>query len=172
MSKAVHASSGAVAILLIMSALLIVGFAQEAPAILGASELTHVVPSGFYFEGQSGPTQVRNSAAARLAANSRVIAGLVDTSGYSSEVKGKYEGFLITDSPISVEGFELVTGAYGFGFSSEGKLNIFDISGKPVLSVAAHKDDGLKRPKPLMMTVNAPGVRLYTGRLYVTLALK
>jgi hypothetical protein len=172
MSRSVRAALSAIAILWNLSGFSILVFAQESPAILSGSDLTHVVPVDFYFAGQSAPTQVRNSAAARLAANRLAIAGLVDTSGYSSEVKGKYEGFLITDSSIMVEGSELVTGAYGFGFSSDGKMNIFDISGKQIMSVASHKDDGLKHPRPLMMTLNSPGVRLYDGRFYVTLALK
>ena len=53
---------------------------------------------------------MRNSAAARFGANRYVLAGMVDTSGYSSEIRAKYEGFLITDSPITVGGSELATG--------------------------------------------------------------
>jgi len=41
---------------------------------------------------------MRNSAAARFGAKRFVIAGLVDTSGYSTEVRAKYQGFFITDS--------------------------------------------------------------------------
>jgi hypothetical protein len=143
---------------------------QEAPAIVGPKELARIVPAGFYFQGQSGPTQMRNAAAARLAANRLVIAGLVDTSGYASDVRARYEGFLITDSPINVGGQALGTGAYGFGFSSDGKLTILDVSGKELLSVAAQSDKGLKRPRPLMMTRAADGVRLYSGRNYVIVA--
>lgn len=129
--------------------------------------MTHVVPTTFYFQGQSAPTQMRNSAAARLAENRYVIAGLVDTSGYSSEVRGKYEGFFITDSPIKLGGSELATGAYGFGFSSDGKVNIFDVGGKQLMSIEAHKDTEMKRPRPLMMVKAADGIRLYDGRNYV-----
>jgi hypothetical protein len=172
MSRSISAALAAFAMLLILPGFRIPGAGQGFPVILSGSDLTHVVPVDFYFSGQRAPTQMRNSAAARLDANSLVIAGLVDTSGYSSEVKGKYEGFLITDAPIMVEGSELGTGAYGFGFSADAKMNIFDISGKKILSVAAHKDDALKRPRPLMMNANSPGVRLYDGRSYVTLVLK
>lgn len=143
---------------------------QEAPAVVGAKEMARVVPTSFYFQGQSGPTQMRNAAAARLAANRLVIAGLVDTSGYSSDVRGRYEGFFITDSPVSINGQALGTGAYGFGFSSDGKMTVLDISGKEVLSVAAQSDKGLKRPRPLMMSKAADGVRLYSGRNYVVVA--
>src|SRR4029079_4686623 len=100
--------------------------AQE-PVVLAGPELTRVVPPGFYFQGLTAPTQMRNSAAARLGTNRYVIAGLVDTSGYASELRAKYEGFLITDSPIAIGGSELGIGAYGFGFSNDGKLNVLDL---------------------------------------------
>jgi|ERR1700733_2789625 hypothetical protein len=145
---------------------------QQYPTILTGSDLTHVVPTTFYFQGQSAPTQMRNSAAVRLADNSLVIAALVDTSGYSSEVRGKYEGFFITDSPIKLGGSDLSVGAYGFGFTADGKVNIFDVGGKQVMSAEAHKDTDLKRPRPLMMVKGPDGVRLYDGRNYVTFQLR
>jgi hypothetical protein len=144
--------------------------AQDMPTVLTDKELARVVPASFYYQGQSAPTQMRNSAATRLGTNRYIIAGLVDTSGYSSEIRASYEGFLITDSPIKVGGSELGTGAYGFGFSSEGKMNIFDVGGKQILTVESHKDQELKRPRPLMMLKAADGIRLYDGRNYVTLA--
>jgi len=156
--------------LLFMAALQAVVTGQETPAVVGAKELARIVPASFYFQGQSGPTQMRNAAAARLAADRLVIAGLVDTSGYASDVRARYEGFFITDSPVSIGGQALGTGAYGFGFSTDGKLTISDISGKEVLAVAAQSDKSLKRPPPLMMTKAADGVRLYSGRNYVIVA--
>lgn len=146
--------------------------AQEKASVLTGAELTRVVPTGFYFEGQSAPTQMRNAAAARFGEKRHVVAGLVDTSGYSSDIRARYEGFLITDFPIRLGGKELETGAYGFGFTGDGKLNIFDVGGKQVLSVAATNDKDLRRPRPLMMTVAADGLRFYAGRSYVVVAPK
>ena len=145
--------------------------AQESAAVLSGAELTRVVPTSFYFEGQSAPTQMRNAAAVRFAAKRFVIAGLVDTSGYSTDVQAKYQGFLITDSPVTIGGSELAVGAYGFGFSQD-KLNIFDVGGNALLSISAAKDSSVKRPRPLMMTKAADGVRLYSGRNYVVIAAK
>src|SRR4026208_2556244 len=76
--------------------------AQDRAVGLTPAELARVVPPGFYFQGQTATTQMRDSAAARFGSNRYVIAGLVDTSGYSSELRAKYEGFLITDSPIAI----------------------------------------------------------------------
>jgi hypothetical protein len=146
--------------------------AQEKATILAGADLNRIVPTGFYFEGQSAPTQMRNAAAARFAEKRHIVAGLVDTSGYSSDIRAKYEGFLITDSGIRVGGESLDTGAYGFGFTDDGRLNIFDVSGKQVLSVAAASDKDLRRPRPLMLTNAADGLRLYAGRSYVVVKTK
>lgn len=172
MPKPSTCRSIAATILMLLFGLPVIVSAQGVPNVLSEAELTRIVPTSFYFEGQSAPTQMRNSAAARLATKRHVIAGLVDTSGYSSDVRAKYEGFLITDSLITVGGAELGTGAYGFGFSSDGKMNIFDIGGRQVLSVEAHSDKGLKRPRPLMMKNAEDGIRLYSGRNYVIVASK
>lgn len=146
--------------------------AQEkvAPEILNQAAIAKIVPTSFYFAGQSAPTQVRNTAVARVGKDRYVIAGLVDTSGYSTEISGKYEGFLITDSSISLGGKQLETGAYGFGFSSDGKLHIFDLSSKEIMSVETTNDKGMKRPRPLMMSLGTDGVRFYKGKNYALVA--
>ena len=92
--------------------------AQNGGAVLTGAELTRVVPTSFYFQGLSAPTQMRNAAAARFGKDRYVISGLVDTSGYSADVRAKYVGFLITDSPITLNGEALQPGAYGFGFAT------------------------------------------------------
>lgn len=144
--------------------------AQEPATILTGTELTRVVPTGFYFQGLSAPTQMRNAAAARFGTTRFVIAGLVDTSGYSADIREKYVGFLITDSAITLNGESLPAGAYGFGFATEGKMTVMDLSGKDLLSVAVTNDKSLRRPRPLMMSADPGGVRLYNGRNYVVIA--
>jgi hypothetical protein len=144
--------------------------AQTKPELLAGDNLKKVVPTSFYFAGQSAATQERNTAAAKIGADRYVIVGLVDTSGYSTEISGKYEGFLITDSPINVGGKKLETGAYGFGFSADNKLHIFDLSSKEIASVNTVNDKEMKRPRPLAMSVAADGVRFYKGKNYVLVA--
>lgn len=145
--------------------------AQEKAKLLSGAALTGVVPTGFYFEGQSAPTQTRNTAAVSFGKKQNVIVGLVDTSGYSTEIAAKYEGFLINDAPIQIGGADLPTGAYGFGFTNDGKLNVFDIGGQQILSVATANDKALRRPRPLTLTATNE-VRFYKGRNYVLLATK
>ncbi len=140
--------------------------------VLTDTALTKIVPTSFYFAGQSAETQMRNAAAAKLGENRFIIAGLVDTSGYSTDISGKYEGFFITDSPIKIGNKMLGTGAYGFGFSANGNVNIFDLSSKQILSVTTRSDPEMKRPRPLQMMRDTKGVRLYKGKNYVLIAPK
>ena len=146
--------------------------AQERPVILTGADLTRVVPTSYYFQGLSASTQMRNSAAARFGDKRYVVVGLVDTSGYAADVRAKYEGFFITDSAIRINGSNLNIGAYGFGFSDNGKMHVLDLAGNEILSVSTTRDAELKRPRPLMMTQSGGGVRLYSGRDYVTITAK
>lgn len=157
--------------LIALSFLPAVSFAQGKPEVLIGDELKRIVPTSFYFAGQSAETQIRNSAAAKIGENRFVIAGLVDTSGYSTEIQGIYEGFFITDSPVKIGGKTLNTGAYGFGFAKD-KINIFDLSSKQIFSAATIADAELKRPRPLMMSAEDKGIRLYKGKTYVLIAAK
>lgn len=158
-------------LLILVSSFCVSGYAQDRSnyEILVDSALTKVVPTSFYFAGQSAETQMRNSAAARIGKDRYVIAALVDTSGYSTEISGKYEGLFITDSPIKIGNKTLGTGAYGFGFAKGGKLNIFDLSSKLLLTTASKTDPMMKRPRPLQMTSNDRGIRLYNGKDFVVI---
>ncbi len=163
----------------VLSSILALTFAVSANAqstsdyeVLTGAALTKAAPKSFYFAGQSAETQMRNTAAARIGKDRFIIAGMVDTSGYSTEISGKYEGFFITDSPVKIGDKTLDTGAYGFGFAAGGQIRIFDLSSKEILSVATQNDNDMKRPRPLQMAVEAKGVRFYKGKNYVLIAPK
>ena len=94
---------------------------------------------------------------------------MVDTSGYSAEVRAKYEGFFITDSPIKINGESLGTGAYGFGFSNDGKMRVMDLAGNDVLTVSSTNDKALRRPRPVTKTASEEGLRFYSRRDYVVI---
>lgn len=171
MKNSTRLSLVGLAILITASFLPVMVRAQESVTVLAGAELTRIVPPGFYFQGLSAATQMRNAAAARFGDKRYVIAGLVDTSGYAVDVRAKYEGFFITDSPIKINGSDLGIGAYGFGFSDDGKMQILDLAGSQVFSVSTSKDSALKRPRPLMM-MKADGLRFYSGKDYVTITAK
>ena len=148
------------------------GTAQRRPYRMTDQQVARLVPTGFYFQGQSAPTQMRNAAAMRFGEDRYVIAGLVDTSGYAADVRAKYEGFLIVDLPITINGTDLGIGAYGFGFSNEGKLNIMNIAGEQLLSVNTDKDSAIRRPRPLMLVEAGNEIRFYSGRDFARIAAK
>jgi hypothetical protein len=160
------------AVIVLVTSSAIFARAQEPVTILEGAALTRVVPAGFYYQGLSAPTQMRNAAAARFGEKRYLIAALVDTAGYAADVRAKYEGFFITDSPIQINGLDLNVGAYGFGFSADGKMQILDLAGNQVLSTTTSKDNELKRPRPLMMTKTADGLRFYNGKEYVSITAK
>jgi hypothetical protein len=144
----------------------------QTPVIISGGQLSRIVPTGFYFEGQSAPTQMRNAGAARFGAKQHLVVGMVDTSGYSADVRSRYEGFFIIDTPMMVGGQELGVGAYGFGFVENNRFTISDISGNQLFTVNTEPDRNLRRPRPLMLTRGAGGVRLYSGRRYVAITLR
>lgn len=131
------------------------------------SELERIVPASFYFAGLSGNTQRRNSAVAKLGENRFIVAGLVDVSGYSTEISGVYEGFFITDSNVKFGNQKVDIGAYGFGFAKDGTVNLFDLSGKKIITAKTTRDEEMRRPRPLMMVSDKVGVKLYKGRDFV-----
>lgn len=154
--------------------LLILGIsmAAQVPAILSVDELKSVVPPGFYFEGQTAPTQMRNAAAIRFGNNHHLIAALVDTSGYASGIRSKYEGFLICDTNVELGNKSLPLGSYGFGIGEDGKFNLYDIGGNPVTQIQSTRDAQLKTPRPLSIVKSGNEFRLYRGRNYLVLKLK
>jgi hypothetical protein len=147
--------------------LVALAFAQAGAQVLSGDELKKAVPASFFFAGKSGSVQMRNSAGFKNTAGKVVLAGLVDTSGYATAIADKYQGFLITESRISVGDSTLEPGAYGFGFSKEGKFVVMNVGGTDVLSVASQNDDQLKRPVPLKVEKDGGAYRLYAGKKYV-----
>jgi hypothetical protein len=126
-------------------------------------------PDKVFFRGQVASVQARNTGGVRYADELLVMAGLVDNSGYSSGLKEKYQGYLITEVPIEVNGKTLKPGAYGFGFVEGDKLVVMDLGANDVFQVSSVKDAEFKRPVPLQFVAGSEAgkYRLYKGRDYV-----
>ena len=142
---------------------------QAKPGVLGADELKKVVPAAYFFRGQSASVQLRNSAGIRVQDGKLLLAGLVDTAGYSADIAAKYQGFLITEVKLKIEDSDLAPGQYGFGFSKDGKFTVMDVGANDLLSVAAKTDENLKRPVPLKIVEDNGAYKLYAGKKWVTL---
>ena len=148
-------------------------FAQSGkPAVLSADELKQSVPSTFFFRGQSATVQTRNSGGLRIGKDSLVLAALVDTGGYATDVKQKYQGLLITEVKINIGGSSLAPGEYGFGFNADGKFRVMDVGANNLLATDIKSDDSLKRPVPLKLAEENGEYRLYAGRKYVVIKVE
>jgi hypothetical protein len=152
----------------------ITAFAQSssAPALVTGADLAKIVPSTYFFRGLSASTQARNSGAVKYSDGFFVLAGLVDTSGYSSDIKAKYTGFLITEKQLDIGGKTLPPGEYGMGFNADGKFHIMDVAANELLSADSPKDAKLAHPVPLKFVIENGDVRLYLGRNPVAIVAK
>ncbi len=136
--------------------------------VLKPADMQKLMPATVFYCGQLAPSQMRNSGGVKFADGYFVLAGLVDTSGYSTGVQAKYQAYFITEIPLKVGGENLPAGIYGAGFVGD-KFVITDVGAHDVLTVNAGDDAGLKRPVPLQFMADpAGGFRLYAGRKYVS----
>jgi hypothetical protein len=148
---------------------LLLSATELSPGVLGADDLKRVVPASYFFRGQSASVQLRNAAGFRTADGKLMLAGLVDTSGYSSDVAEKYQGFLITEIKLNIEGSDLPPGQYGFGFSKQDKFTVMDVGNNDMLSVPSHLDQNLQRAVPLKIVADQGSYRLYAGKKWISL---
>ena len=142
--------------------------AQNKAGVLTPAELKKVVPSAYFFRGQSASVQLRNAVGFRDSSDRYVLAALVDTSGYSTDIQEKYQGLFITEVKLKVGDAFLAPGAYGFGFK-DNKFMILDVSSSEILNVPFKTDDSVAQPVPLKLTADGASYRLYAGKKWVML---
>lgn len=160
------------AVAFFVAALFSAGLAQNvAQHLLSSEELKKAVPTEFFFAGQKAPTQLRNAAGIETAAGKFTFAALVDASGYSTAIQQKYQGMLITESKLNIEGSELLPGAYGFGFAAD-KFVVMNVANEDALNVPYQTDAALKRAVPLKLAEDGSGYKLYAGKKWVAVKLE
>src|SRR5258707_4440018 len=143
-----------------------VTLAQAGAQILTGEQVKKLAPNSYYFAGQSAAVQARNTVGLKNSAGKVVLAGLVDTSGYSTAIQEKYQGFLITETKLTFDGATLEPGEYGFGFK-DGKFIVMNVAATDLFSVASLNDDKVQHPAPLNIEKDGDRYRLYAGRTYV-----
>jgi hypothetical protein len=170
--------------LLIFSSLLLLGFslrhfsiagagnppAEGKETVLKAADITaKLFPERVYFRGKTAPAQLRNTGGVHFADDLYVLAGLVDSSGYSTSIREKYQAYLLNEVTLEIAGQTLKPGAYGIGFLNGGKFVVMDLGANDLLQVASQRDTEMKRPIPLQVVASsaAGSYRLYAGRDYV-----
>jgi len=138
--------------------------------VLKASDISpKLFPERVFFRGQSAPVQLRNTGGVHFADDLYVLAGMVDSSGYSTAIKEKYQAYLLNEVTLEIAGQTLKPGAYGIGFINGGKFVVMDLGANDVLQAASQHDAEMKRPVPLQVVTSATSgtYRLYAGRDYV-----
>jgi hypothetical protein len=155
----------------------VAGAQSAAPAqakILSPRDIGPLMPHTVFFRGQTATVQLRNTFGLRLADGAVVLAGLVDNSGYATGLQQKYQGYLLSETALSINGKALPAGAYGFGFVANDTFIVMNIGAHELLKVAFKTDSRLLRPRPLMIVAgHHPGsYRLCEGRRFVSIQLK
>jgi hypothetical protein len=147
--------------------------AGNAPAgqdtVLKAADITpKLFPEHVFFRGQVAPAQLRNTGGVHFADDLYVLAGLVDSSGYSTAIKEKYQAYLLSEVTLEIGGQSLKPGAYGFGFV-DGKFILMDLAATNLIEASGQRDAEMKRPKPFQVVASATAgtYRLYIGRDFI-----
>ena len=141
----------------------------QGDTVLKASDAQKLLPASVYYKAQSAPTQLRNSGGIKFADGYYLLATMVDTSGYSSDVAAKYQAYFITEVPIKIGTQSLPAGIYGIGFIADDKFVVTDVGAHEIFTVTSTTDEAMKRPTPLQVTTDpAGGFRVYEGRRFVT----
>lgn len=138
--------------------------------VLPSPQVERLLPPSVYFNGQSAPLQLRNAAAFRSASGAIAWVSLVDTSGYSTGVRERYQFYVVSESPLMFGDVKLPAGAYGAGFLQDGSAVVLDLGAHEIARTPLKTDEAMRRPRPLQMQADGSGYRLYLGKQYVTLS--
>jgi hypothetical protein len=141
----------------------------QSGTVLKPADLQKLLPATVYYKGQSAPVQMRNSSGVKFGDGYNLLAAMVDTSGYSSDVSAKYQAYFITEVPVKFGGQALPAGIYGAGIVG-GKFVLTDVGGHDVLTSPMATDDALKHPMPLQFIAAGALYKLYLGRQFVTIS--
>jgi len=131
--------------------------------VLDRTQASKIMPATVFFRGQTAPTQERNSGGVHFADGRYMLAALVDTSGYATEVRQSYQGYLLTEVKLDFGGHMLSPGAYGFGFINGHRFVVLNLGGQRLFEASSHAFVG-KRPVPLEVLAAAHGYELCSGR--------
>lgn len=147
-------------------------FAADTPSgketALKSSDITaKIFPDQVFFRGQVAPVQMRNTGGVHFTDDAYVLAGMVDSSGYSTAIRQKYQAYFITEIPLEMGGQKLAPGAYGVGFIAGDKFVVMDLGAHDLFQIDSNKDAEMKRPVPLQVVSSGGKYRLYGGRNFV-----
>jgi hypothetical protein len=142
--------------------------ANQPTGVLSPTQLQALVPATVYFSGQMTTVQMRNTGGVRWSEGKQTLFGMVDSGGYTTGIRERYQLYILTDVPVQIDGKHLPAGAYGAGFLADRGFEVMDIGGTELFHAAVQHDAGMQRPRPLLVTATGKGrYRLCLGRDYV-----
>ena len=142
--------------------------ANQQAGVLNANQIQSLFPATVYFSGQTATVQLRNAGGVRWSEGKQTLFGMVDSGGYSTGMRERYQFYILSDVSIDIAGKRLPAGAYGAGFLSDKGLEVMDIGGTELFHAPVKHDAAMQRPRPLQVIDGGSGrYRLCLGRDYV-----
>jgi hypothetical protein len=153
----------------VLALVMLAGWQSEARAqgpfeLITGTAFNKALPEKFYLEGNAIPTEPRNAAMFKTPTAPRALIALMDTTGYSSRIKQKYIGMIITEGKLSVCSISLGVGSYGFGLDrpaapsdADAKFLVYNQAGEKLGECSVKKDTALKQGSPLKVLVQKGG---------------
>ena len=149
--------------------------AQGGYEVVKGKAFDSAMPKDFYLEGNAIPTEKRNAVLLKTAGGKRVVLALIDTTGYSSQIRQKYIGMVIAEGTFSVCGQQVTVGSYGFGLDkpsppsdADATFHLYNQAGDKLFDCAAKKDTTAKQAQPLQVTTSG-GAKLVLGKYWLEL---
>lgn len=137
---------------------------------LAGVKFKKALPHSFYLEGNAIPIERYHAVLLRNGHMRQVLIGLLATSGYSSGIRQKYIGMLITETPIWLGGIHLGVGSYGFGLSKAAGakhalvFHVYNQAGQSQGTTRTAWDSTMRHPTPLRTLVQGTKVLIFMGR--------
>ena len=137
---------------------------------LAGVKFKKALPRSFYLEGNAIPIERYHAVLLQKGPRQQVLIGLLATSGYSSDIRQKYIGMLITEAPVWLGAIHLGVGSYGFGLSKAPGashaliFHVYNQAGQSQGTAKAVWDAAMRHPTPLRVLVQGTKVFIFMGR--------
>lgn len=145
--------------------------------MLSEENLSKLLPSSVFLDGQNVPVQKRNAVGARMAGGKILMVTFLDSSGYSADYQEKYTAMVLTQGSLLFGKTEIKPGAYGLGktkTTTSGMelqtFHLYDLGGNSIAAAPAVRDEKLRPVRTIHLSVDsAQQFRLYLGPYFITL---
>ena len=159
-----------IAFLMLFSAGMVWGQTHAGWHRLAGVKFKKALPRSFYLEGNAIPIERYHAVLLQKGPRQQVLIGLLATSGYSSDIRQKYIGMLISEMPIKLGAIHLGVGSFGFGLSKAPGahhaliFHVYNQAGQSQGTTKAVWDAAMRHPTPLRVLAQGTKVLIFIGR--------